>query len=553
MEKLKKIIALLLSLIMLLASSALVFAAENFDDDGNRDNETGLSDEEQEVLIEESHPMHELDNPDDVYTEELEYDEYIRGRDEYNETVKKLTSLDMWIPIEEGTYLDHIKAGEFFLSVCRYINMDSFYDENADKEEMWKKAYDMLRDLNYVDFDVNIDDEISYGNAIRILVNVLGYKDIATIYGGTDSAYINIVSDYELLSDLPNDFSAHMTRLEAATLIEDTIEAGARVFYGKNDYRYKNVLEHYKNVYKITEIVEAVSDSSVANGNTAEDTIRIGNYILLSNRKDLYDYLACKVDAYYRDEDNGDRTLLYITYHKNNTIMTIDGEDIEGLEKNKIVYYQGNSMRSKKITLDSSAVEIFDGFAPKDIDGADLENCDYITLIDNNNDNKYDVVFVYKYDIMLVERIVESQNMIYGLYNDNENGSLYVDFSSGNVEITDRMGNPVDSYYITMDMGRTYVEGKDCYGINVYAKGEKSEMYFVKKIYMSLLDKTLYEEADTAIYKLNSDGSRAGQISTSISAVPDGIPEGTPLEVALTMQSNPSGGVHSWNFGPVTN
>ncbi len=449
MKNLKKIIAIMLSIVMLFISSAL--AAENFDDDGNRDNENGLSDEEQNVLINDSHPMHDLDNPDDVYTEDIDYDEYIRGRNEYNEIVKKLTACDMWVPIDSGTYLENIKAGDFFLSVCRYINMNSFYDDNADREIMWKKSYDTLRSLNYIDFNIKTDENITYNKAARIIVNVLGYRDLAQMYGGTDSDYIRVVSDYNLISHLPDNLSSEMTRAEAALLIEDTLEADARVFYGNNDYRYINALEYYKNSFKITGIVEAVSDCSVMNGNTIEDGIRIGNYTLVSDRKDLYDYLACKTEAYYREEKNGDRTLLYISYHNKNSMITIEGDDIESLKKNTIVYNESESVKKKKLTLNSEAIEIFDRFSPKDIDSADFENCDYIKLIDNDNDGKYDVVFVYKYDIMLVERIVQSQNMIYGLYNDNEKGELKVDFNSGDVELTDRMGNPVDSYYITKD------------------------------------------------------------------------------------------------------
>ena len=48
---------------------------------------------------------------------------------------------------------------------------------------------------------------------------------------------------------------------------------------------------------------------------------------------------------------------------------------------------------------------------------------------------------------MVVKRIVESQGMIYGLYNDDPNGSLKVNFAD--CDMTDRMGNPVDAYYIT--------------------------------------------------------------------------------------------------------
>ena len=59
MNKLRKIIALMLSLSVIFTAAISVFSAENFDDDGNRDNDAGLSDEEQNVLIQDSHPKHE--------------------------------------------------------------------------------------------------------------------------------------------------------------------------------------------------------------------------------------------------------------------------------------------------------------------------------------------------------------------------------------------------------------------------------------------------------------------------------------------------------------
>ena len=65
------------------------------------------------------------------------------------------------------------------LSVCRYINCDSFYDEDANKEDMWEKAHDMLKSMGYVDFNIDCTDEISFDNALRTLVNALGYKPVS--------------------------------------------------------------------------------------------------------------------------------------------------------------------------------------------------------------------------------------------------------------------------------------------------------------------------------------------------------------------------------------
>ena len=56
MNKLRKIIALMLSLSVIFTAAISVFSAENFDDDGNRDNDAGLSDEEQNVLIQNFAP-----------------------------------------------------------------------------------------------------------------------------------------------------------------------------------------------------------------------------------------------------------------------------------------------------------------------------------------------------------------------------------------------------------------------------------------------------------------------------------------------------------------
>ena len=96
-------------------------------------------------------------------------------------------------------------------------------------------------------------------------------------------------------------------------------------------------------------VVESVSEHAITSGDTIYKGIRIGDYLLASDRSDLYDYLACKVEAYYRKEDSGGNTLLYISYHKNNSIITIDGEDIKSVENNIIRYYSDN--KTKKYLL----------------------------------------------------------------------------------------------------------------------------------------------------------------------------------------------------------
>ncbi len=113
---------------------------------------------------------------------------------------------------------------------------------------------------------------------------------------------------------------------------------------------------------------------------------------------------------------------------------------------------------------------------------------------------------------------------------------------------------PLSEYNMTLDMGRTYIDGKDCYGINIYTKGNQGNGgNFVKKFYLSLADKKIYEYLDNDIFDLQSVSSMYPQFEQN-STMPAGQ-GGTAGQSAAGQGGNggaPSGvGVHDWEFGPM--
>ncbi len=97
----------------------------------------------------------------------------------------------------------------------------------------------------------------------------------------------------------------------------------------------------------------------------------------------------------------------------------------------------------------------------------------------------------------------------------------------------ERLGleKPIADYYIVMDMGRTYIDQNDCYGINLYNKGDGEESYFVKKFYLSVEHKKLYEylAGDLVGLQENYTVNQGGEV----------------------LSSGESGTVHEWNIGPL--
>lgn len=446
MDIMKKAISFLIAGCILTSASAYVFAAANFDDDGNRDQENGLSEEDYDVIIDDSNPYQELDNPDDAYTEDIEYDEYVRLRDEYNAAINKLTNIGVWEKNNDASYSDLINADEFAMSVCKYIGFLSSYDPNRSYDENCTAAYNYLKQLGYIEDDLTADGPITYEQALKIFMNAIGYKDMAAYMGKGTQSYIELADSYDIVKTFPEDMSKQLTCAEAAYFIEDTLECYACVL-NVDQFEYVKALEHYQNVYEMSGIVNSVSDISLTDEKAYTNSIRIGNEILRADQKDLNNYLACNVDVYYRLDDSNDKTLLDIDYNSKNSIKTIEGYNIENFEDRKI-HYSDDGASMRKITLDGGYIPVVSGFVRDSLTWDDLKSCDYIKLVDNNNDNRYDAIFVYKYDIMLVKRIDKDNGIIYGILNNDDQGSLKVDFDSDLVDITDRLGNPVESYYI---------------------------------------------------------------------------------------------------------
>lgn len=441
----KRIASFILSVVIALTSTVSVFAAANFDDDGNRNEENGLSDAEQDLVIEDSNPFHELDNPEDAYIEELEYDEYVRKREEYNETVKLLTALDIWEKISDGAYTELISAGEFFSIICRYAGFANYFTSDDDVSQKSKKAIEILRNFEYVDFDINPEDDIACKYAVRVIVNTFGYKTYAKMQGDSADAYMRVAIEQKILDKLSVAADEKLTRGMVADMLKDTLDAEVCVYNPNTTTERKAVLEYYKDICKITNTVKAVENQYTAGG---DNRVRIGDRFFHTEQRDVGKFLECKVDAYYILNGEDADKLVYMNYYKNNTIKTIEGNSFKSYADRTISYYDEND-KIRKLTHTSNAVTIMNDFNPCDLTEEDFKDCDYIRVVDNNNDERYDAVFVYKYDTMFVERIVPNANVIYGTYNETENGVLEVDFDSPYVEMYDRVGNPVENYYIT--------------------------------------------------------------------------------------------------------
>lgn len=428
MDILKKLAAVIIAL-SLTAAPLSAYAAANFDDDGNRTEE-----ELPDGAAEDNRPKHELDNPDDAYTEELEYKEYIRLKTEYNETVNKLSALGIWHGAAGGEHTDTISAEDFCKTVCGFADMNGL-------------GYEEIHSMGYDGGMLDApESRVTFAAAVRIFVNVLGYGTFAENAGGGDDAYLSVWNRYKISSRIFEQ-SKELTLLDAAHLTDDALEAeaykksysGGRAVWESSG---KEAIEYFKDIRYVKGIVRSAGEYSIDNTETP-NRVSIDGRLFGMGNADYMPKLGCRVCAYYRTDDD---ELLYMSILPNNSSITIDGEDIFDTTDSRIRYNDGKSDRS--ISVAGGAAEVLNYMSAKKFSGNDLEKCDYITAVDNNGDGKYEVIFVFRYDVMVADRVSVNENKIYGLYNDTENYTLDIDFESPDTKLFDRNMNPVDSSYI---------------------------------------------------------------------------------------------------------
>lgn len=455
MLKNKKIIALLLSLIMLLSISMTAFGAANFEDDGNRDEETGLDGNIPDDVVVIDRPVHELDNPEDQYRPDEDIDEYVRIKTVYNATVSKLTALGVWTYLSEGEYTDSITRGEYSAIICSLINMNQAI-ENDTKNYSYDSAVNVLSSLGYMDSGYetkDINSTITFKEAMEILVKAMGYEPFAA--NGTSSDYISVAYGKGLIENISKGADDNLSRLDTAYIMEDAIEADIYTYKdGRNYVNEGNALEYYHRTYKHKGVLSSVYDTFIDGGMSCGlDEIVIDGMSFLYEGSDPLPDLGYHVEAYYT-LDNGERKCVYYSKSTKNKDLRVEGEDIVSYGDNTLTYY--DESRKLNARLDNDVVPMMDYFEPdSNIDEQTILDSDYVVLIDNNGDDKYDELFVFCYDVMAVERVSVSNNMIFGMYN---NEVLEVDFENPDTRIYDRTGAPADTYYITPESVISYAQ-----------------------------------------------------------------------------------------------
>ena len=346
--------------------------------------------------------------------------------------IKKVRLLEalglMEIDSETGFFWDEmpVKRSDLAKIICKMFDISETADASphfADVKEA-DRAYVETAVRNgymsgYSDEKFGADDYVTNMQLIKIFVTVLGGKEAAEAQGGFPDGYITIGKMLGLMDAkiAANDDAAR--RIDVANIIYTALHADVLESYGVsgNKIQYKTIdgytfLTEKRNIYRVKGIIKQNEVTSLnRSSGLGKSLIMIGDTMHRDDNHLTDDYLGCDVECYVqipKGESIG--TIVYVQENNQNKTLTITDEDVISVNDNTVRYYDEKD-RERNINMSVTYDMVYNGKAVDHISGKKLErlpsldNAD-IKFIDNNGDNKYEVVIVTEY----ITRIVYSVN-----------------------------------------------------------------------------------------------------------------------------------------------
>ncbi len=307
----------------------------------------------------------------------------------------------------------------------------------------------------------NPDRNITRSEAAKIMVTMLGYGADAEYRGGYPNGYLILADSLDIFDsvnfepdgsiDVNNYVTMLLNTLEAKPLSIFEITEDDGEFYSVGVEGDKPFMTQSLGIHKTTGIVSSNAYASLTGSSKVGDgQIMINGSRFLANHVDALDYFGMNVDAYYKIDDKTEkRTIVYLK-ELNNRVVTVLSEDIDlnGTTSREFSYYNSNDKLEKVKGL-TSLVFVYNG-GIKGVTEADLQPQNgVVTLIDNNDDGKYDVIKSTNYRTVLVS---STSNLSYTVTDSLGGDKLDLDVLKGDFDvIIEKDGKIVDFSAISKD------------------------------------------------------------------------------------------------------
>ncbi len=230
---------------------------------------------------------------------------------------------------------------------------------------------------------------LSQNDAVRGLINVLGYAPVAERNGGTDSAYYALANKLGILKGVVIKDSNALSYKEAAKLIYNAMKVP---LFESNPYIIpeKKTFFDEMGVLEHTGTVVANSAFGISSSRVSSTMVNISGNIIPTAIRIEDSFVGCNV-VYYTMPVNGDRTVVSMRPSNGTDTVTINAADIENVSTsgNRYLIDYGEK---RELALSKTAFMIVNHKTQSPTrELFDVFESGSVTFVDTDNDGIYDL------------------------------------------------------------------------------------------------------------------------------------------------------------------
>lgn len=364
----------------------------------------------------------------------------------YKDAIEVLGALEIMVgDAETGLFRPDatIKRSEFAKVAVTALGMGSIAESSDHKtkfpdvvENHWANGYiNVATNQGIVigDDEGNFrpDDSISYAEAATVLVRLIGHGPAAEKKGGFPTGYVSVASQQGITKNAVASNDADVTRGMVAQMTNNALTVNKMEqtsFGGDESYEVvdKTLLEDELKTDIITGQITAIGNSSLTGTSSLRDNeIRIGETVYEVADKAMAQaskLLGFNVEAYVRENEDRDENVILVRAQKNKNASTkIKVSDIASVEEGetiKVNYWNDkeNDTKTQSVEVKTDAKFVLNGKAVSYTTGLLQPTQGSVTVLDQNRDDIYDVVFVESYENYVVEEVVETSHRVTDKY-----------------------------------------------------------------------------------------------------------------------------------------
>lgn len=362
----------------------------------------------------------------------------------YQNAIEMMAGLSIMQGYEDGTFRPEapVTRAEYATLMLRVLGVPEDWSINESNfadvpESHWAHdAINYLAKLGYVDGygDGNYgpDDSVSLQDAMKILLDILGYETLA-IRMPYPTGYISQAVELGLTVSLPkNGYEKQALRGEIAQIIKNAIDVPVYLSKGATDTavlfeKGDNFLKEFLGITITKGLVTANSVTSLSSEDYLGDgRLRIkenstnAEILMHTGEVNADDFLGYRVQAFTKINNAGEPELLYIQKDENKYInLVISAEEYGSYADRTITYYTDPETKEKEYTakilfsadvIYNGVYTVFDESLLASLPAGNIE------LIDSDKDSLYDIIKINVCKVTVVDRISLTADQIIDRY-----------------------------------------------------------------------------------------------------------------------------------------